>query len=109
MQVANLPWWLDPKITIGNIVSTALIIAGFAYGYSELVATTRQTIGHTVRLEKQDEDFRVQMSSLRTEISALRENSNTRQFEVVTKLARIEAILERVERSQSSGPNNSGR
>lgn len=78
------------EITPGNLVSWALIIGGFVYGYSQLNGKVDAIAATISRMEGTD-------TQLQAQINVLRDLSTTRQIDISTKMSRLETILERTE------------
>jgi hypothetical protein len=88
----SLPTWIDPKITAGNILTLAVMIVGFFIWGARLEARV-DDYGKTIaRLETSD-------IAMNAKIEASRELASGRQEAVLTRLARMEAILERLEKN----------
>lgn len=82
--------WFKRDVTLGNMVSWLLIVAGFVYGYSQLNSDVRAQSTAIQKLEAKDE-------TLQTQINTMRELMNSQRLEVTAKLARIETILDRID------------
>jgi FtsZ-binding cell division protein ZapB len=98
--VTHKPWWLDVKVTIGNIVTTALVLISIGVMYSRIIGTIDTLSDKVVVLDKQNDEFKRDVSALRGEIQLLKDSQSTRQIEIASKLGRIEAILEHMQRVQ---------
>lgn len=79
-----------PDITMGNIVSWALVVGGFVYGYSQLNSKVDNIASSIAELKNTD-------VQLQAQINVIRDLSTTRQIDISTKLTRLETILERQE------------
>lgn len=82
--------WFKRDVTLGNMVSWLLIVAGFVYGYSQLNSDVRAQSVAIQKLEAKDE-------ALQTQINTMRDLMNSQRLEVAAKLARIETILDRID------------
>lgn len=86
------PQWFDAKVTMGNLITITVMVVGFfIWG---------------VRLEARVDDQARSLSDLKAtdtnmmgRIEAQRDLASTRQELVLTKLTRLETILERLEKS----------
>lgn len=85
------------EITPGNLVSWALVLGGFVYGYSTLNGKVdAQTIA-IVDLKTAVGKMEGTDAQLQAQINVLRDLSTTRQIDISTKMTRLETILERME------------
>lgn len=92
------PEWFDLKITLGNVITIATVIIGAVWWSSKLEARVESFSEKVARLEAND----VKITS---QVEVIRDNAAARQEAVINRLAaidarnaRIEAILERLER-----------
>lgn len=85
------PNWIDPKITVGNIITLLVMVVGsFIWGIRLEAEVSTQT-ERIVKLEAADVKLTAQAESAR-------DSGMARQEAVLTRLARIEAILERIDK-----------
>ena len=85
------PNWIDPKITVGNIITLLVMIVGFFVWGVRLEAEVSTQTERIVKLEAADVKLTAQAESAR-------DSGVARQEAVLTRLARIEAILERIDK-----------
>lgn len=94
----TVPKWIDPKITIGNIVTLAVMVVGFFVWGVRLEARVDHFAEKISKMESVD----AKMSS---QIDAARDLATNRQEALINRLGAVEAntaamraILERLER-----------
>jgi hypothetical protein len=93
MLEMSLPNWLDPKITMGNVITLVVMIVGFFVWGVRLEGRVDVQGEKLAKLELAD-------GKLTTQVDAARELASNRQEALLTRLARIEAILERLDKRQ---------
>lgn len=86
-----------PEVTPGNLVSWALVVGGFVYGYSSLNAKVDNQTAAIVELKTAIGKMEGTDAQLQAQINVLRDLSTTRQIDISTKMTRLETILERME------------
>jgi Tfp pilus assembly protein PilO len=82
-------WTFKTEINIGNLITLAVMLAGFIYGYSQLNEQVKMVAEGAKELRATDRDHSLQLQSLRESAASQREA-------VSTKLARIETLVEQV-------------
>jgi outer membrane murein-binding lipoprotein Lpp len=88
----SVPRWFDAKITAGNLITIAVMLVGFFVWGARLEARVDDYGNKIVKLEAQD-------AAMTAKIDATRDNASLRQEAVLTRLTRIETILERWDKS----------
>jgi hypothetical protein len=89
------PEWWKWEVTPGNVVSWIVIAVGLVLAYSRVESRVDETAKMVIRLEASD-------TAMNARIEAARELATGRQEAVLTRLARMEAILERIEKNGGS-------
>jgi FtsZ-binding cell division protein ZapB len=95
------PDWFDMKITLGNLITLSVFVVGFFAWGLKLEAKVDQKAEHIERLQKAVDELKSMDVITHSRIESLRDVASTRQEAVITRLARIETILERVEKSSN--------
>lgn len=97
------PKWIEPRVTMGNIVTVFVTAIMLVISYTNLQATVTQTSAELVktnaRIAENTTHDEATQQVLSGRIDTLRDAAMTRQEAIVARLARIEAILERVEKN----------
>lgn len=88
------PGWFDPKITAGNVITIAVMLVGFFLWGARLEARVDEQSKSLIELKATDVQF-----ATRLEVS--RDLAGSRQELILTKLTRLETIIERLERNGS--------
>ena len=86
-----MPTWIEPKISIGHIGTTIVVLLSLAMAYQRV-----QDSIATIQAEVQT--ARAERKVLELEIRSIREIASARQESIVSRLARIEALLEQLSR-----------
>lgn len=85
------PAWFDAKITAGNVLTIAVMIVGFFIWGVRLEARVDEQGKALIELRATD-------ANLASRLETARDLAGTRQEAVLSRLARIEAILERMDK-----------
>jgi hypothetical protein len=91
------PNWWKWEVTPGNVVSWIVIMVGVAIAYARVEARVDDAAKSISRLEAADVKLLLQ-------IETARDLAVSRQEMILSRLSRIEAILDRVERNGTSRP-----
>lgn len=86
-----------PEVTPGNLVSWALVIGGFVYGYSQLNGKVDNFTHAISEIKTALSEMKNTDAGLQAQINVMRDLNTTRQIDISTKMTRIETILERQE------------
>jgi len=90
-----MPKWIDPKISLGNLITVATMLLAAIVAYVQLSDQVKASAVDISALKRTDQE-------IISRVDAMREAGSSRQETVVHRLARIEAILERMERGQNA-------
>lgn len=85
------------EITPGNVVSWALIVGGFVYGYSQLNSKVDNITESVRAINVTISELKNADNGLQAQINVMRDLNTTRQIDISTKMTRLETILERQE------------
>lgn len=85
------------EVTPGNLVSWALVIGGFVYGYSSLNGKVDNQTAAIIDLKASINKMETTDTQLQAQINVLRDLNTTRQIDISMKMTRLETILERME------------
>ncbi len=96
------PKWIDPKVSIGNVLTFFSVILAMVISYTqtqdrisaiqnEISIVSRIRESQILRIEAKDAGFDI-------DIRFLRDQAVSRQEVIVSRLSRIETILERLEK-----------
>lgn len=90
----TMPKWIDPKITAGNVITLGVMIVGFFLWGARIEAQQNEHSKTMQKLEAAD-------TILLNKIETTRDLAGSRQEAVLTRLTRIETILERLDKQAS--------
>ena len=92
------PDWFDMKITLGNVLTLVGMLIGAIWWGSKIETRIDMMHDRTVKLEAADVKLTSQLETMR-DLAATRQEGIISQLSVLNaRNARIEAILERLER-----------
>jgi cell division septation protein DedD len=103
------PAWFDMKITLGNVITIVTVALGAIWWSSKLEARVDKFADIVIELKANDTKFATDLRTAETkfaaQLDAAKDLAVSRQEAVINRLsvidarnARIEAILERIER-----------
>ena len=91
----SMPKWIDPKITVGNILTIAVLLFGFFSWGIQLAARVDKISEEMSALKAQD-------VKIDDKLANLVRGSNDIEKMLLPRLTRIETILERIEKKSST-------